>query len=908
MRAGRRIASFRFVPLHISRSLATLAAAALAGALAVALPAAAHAETAAAVRITEWMYNPVSSSGEYIEITNLGATPVDLAGWSFDDDSAAPGTVPLGGLGILAVGESAIITESADAVFRSEWGLDASVKILAGNTVNLGRADEINIFDGPDAVADLVDRLAYDDQSAIATVRGPRTQGVAGIPKTGAALGANDASQWQLSVVGDAEGSWASTPGDIGSPGRSRFADEGGSGGPAWASIRINEVSSDNGSTPVGDAIELHNTGAADVSIDGWLQTDSGAASGATTFSARLPDGTATTVVPAHGYVYFASTKGLGSGGDAVKLYLPDGANGTAGTLVDSVEYTAGEAGSDEGNDFGAGAFARCPDGTGGFVSVSGKSFGASNALPCQTPLTNPADVPTPTLPCQPEAPDAAAALPGTALPPTAWPGSPAVTIADAQCAWTTSTGPEGRDVSGLVFDPSDANVMYAVKNKSWVFRLVKQGGLWVPDTSNGWGAGKQIFFPGSTDSATNQPDTEGLTIGPDGALYVTTERNNQANDIPLNSILRFDPGQSGTQLVATDEWNLTAEFPELHAGNRTEANLGFEGVTFVPDAYLTANGFVDQSTGTTYAPGAYPSHGTGLYFAALENDGRLYAYALDSDHAFHRVAVVDTGMGHVMDVQFDAGTQRIWALCDNTCGVTTTVLKVSSTGTIVPEAAYSRPAGLPVNNLEGFALAPDSTCVDGTREVLWSDDGIYGDGPGSATEGHALYSGRIDCDLGLGDQGVPKGPDAWDRTKVYDTGDRVSFGGKVFEALWWTSGETPGTSSSGAWAEIATAADGTAIWTSSRIFTTGDTVVHQGRTFTALWWTRGQTPGGVGGPWSEIVAPTIPGGIPAWSAATVYNGGEKVTYQGRTYQAQWYSAGSAPSPTAQYGPWKLIG
>ena len=96
--------------------------------------------------------------------------------------------------------------------------LGAEVKILAGNTTNLGRADEINIFNGPDAVANLVDRLTYNDQGT-GTVKGPRTQGVAGIPMTEAALGANDASQWQLSVVGDVEGSRASTAGDIGSPG-----------------------------------------------------------------------------------------------------------------------------------------------------------------------------------------------------------------------------------------------------------------------------------------------------------------------------------------------------------------------------------------------------------------------------------------------------------------------------------------------------------------------------------------------------------------------------------------------------------------------------------------------------------------------------------------------------------------
>jgi len=736
--------------------------------------------------ITEWMYNPVNSSGEFIEITNLGDSPVSLAGWSFDDDSRTAGTVPLDGLGTLAAGESAIITESSAATFRGEWDLDAGVKILEGNTVGLGRADEINLFDG----TELADRLTYDDQGTGA-VKGPRTQGVSGVPKTEAALGANEAAQWRLSAVGDDEGSWASTGGDIGSPGTSRFAGDGGGDGddddPAdWTAVHINEVSSDNDDTPVGDAIELHNSGDADVSITGWLQIDSGAASGAKTFQAKLADGSDTTTIPAHGYVYFASTKGLGSGGDGVNLYLPDGPSGTAGTLVDSVTYTAGEAGSDEDHDFGAGSFARCPDGSGDFVSVSDKSFGASNAAACEAPLTNPGDGGGPTLECQPEAPEGTGVLPGGALTPTAWPGSDSVTVADQQCAWMTSTGPEGRDISGLVFDPSDSGVLYAVKNKSWVFRLVKSGGLWVPDTSNGWGAGKQIFFPGNSETSTNQPDTEGLTVGGDGALYITTERNNQANTVPLNSVLRFDPEQPGSQLVATEQWDLTADFPELHPGSKTEANLGFEGIAFVPDGYLTAHGFVDDSAGRTYRPADYPQHGGGLHFAALENDGKLYAYALGSDGSAHRVSVVDTGMGHVMDVLYDADHQRIWALCDNTCGVVSTVLKVSSDGSIVPEASYARPTSLPDVNIEGFALAPSSTCVDGTKEAVWSDDGLWAGGPGSEGYGHALYSGRVDCDLGLGEQGVPA-PAGPQEPGDQDTKDKI----RVLPDATFTVGET---------------------------------------------------------------------------------------------------------------------
>ena len=108
--------------------------------------------------------------------------------------------------------------------------------------------------------------------------------------------------------------------------------------------------------------------------------------------------------------------------------------------------------------------------------------------------------------------------------------------------------------------------------------------------------------------------------------------------------------------------------------------------------------------------------------------------------------------MGHVMDVQFDADLERIWTLCDNTCSVSSTLLKVDATGTIVPDVVYARPAGLPNMNIEGFAIAPDSTCVDGVKEAIWADDGIAAPG----NEGHALFSGTFPCGLELGDQGAP--------------------------------------------------------------------------------------------------------------------------------------------------------
>ena len=244
-----------------------------------------------------------------------------------------------------------------------------------------------------------------------------------------------------------------------------------------------------------------------------------------------------------------------------------------------------------------------------------------------------------------------------------------------------------------------------------------------------------------------DQPDSEGLTVGPDGALYVTTERNNAHNTIPLNSILRFDPTTSATQLVPTDQWNLTAEFPELHAGNKDKANLGFEGVTFVPDSYLSGNGFVDQSTGKTYKPIDYPQHGSGLYFAALENDGKLYAYALNADHS-STASPWSTPAWATSWTCSSTSTPSGSGRCATTpAGSPRPCSRSSSTGSIVPDVLYSKPASrLPNVNIEGFALAPDSTCVDGTKEVVWSDDGIYGAGH----EGHALYSGTFPCGLDL--------------------------------------------------------------------------------------------------------------------------------------------------------------
>jgi len=474
-----------------------------------------------------------------------------------------------------------------------------------------------------------------------------------------------------------------------------------------WQDVKINEVDSDT------DTVELVNTGANPVDVSAWKATDSDPSHTATTITPSAA------TVPAGGFVTFHSPFGLGAGGDAVDLFLADGT-----TAVDSVTWTADEA--------EPGSYARCPaDGTGAFLHVTASSFGSSNATACQTPyLATPSGG---TVPCDTEAPTGTGpAIAGG----TAWPGSQDAHVSDTRCAFVTTRS--GQDVSGLVFDPSDPDVLWAAKNKSHVYKLVKQNGLWVPDTTDDWGAGKETVFA----DGTGQPDSEAITVGGDGAIYMTTERDNADKNVPRDTVLRFDQDSNptGATLTPTAEWDFTAA--ELGLDPATDANLGFEGITYVPDSALVADGFVDQSTHAAYDPAGYAGHGSGLYFLAVEKTAHILAYALSTGGAVHRVADIATGMPAIAETQWDADSNALWAIADNTSSGSTELLRVDASGAFAVDKVYDRPTGLPDDNLEGFAIAPSSTCVNGQKEVVRSDDGNNG--------GHSLWSGTIDCDLGL--------------------------------------------------------------------------------------------------------------------------------------------------------------
>lgn len=169
--------------------------------------------------ISEWMYS--GADGEFIEFTNIGPEPVDMTGWTFEDDNGPGGLYPfdLSAFGAVQPGESVVLTEAIEIVFRLAWGLDPAVKVIGllgddASSKNIGRNDVIHLIDGSSQV---IDSLAYGDTDFPGT---PRSQNQSvNIPATDYGFTVAQTT-WELATVGDAFGSWQSSGGDIGSPGQ----------------------------------------------------------------------------------------------------------------------------------------------------------------------------------------------------------------------------------------------------------------------------------------------------------------------------------------------------------------------------------------------------------------------------------------------------------------------------------------------------------------------------------------------------------------------------------------------------------------------------------------------------------------------------------------------------------------
>jgi hypothetical protein len=104
--------------------------------------------------VSPWSSGDSPYAADWFELTNKGASAIDLAGWKVDDGSnALASAIALTGVSSIAPGESALFLEGHApkvAAFSAFWSLAAGVQVGTYNGSGIGLStdgDAVNLFD-----------------------------------------------------------------------------------------------------------------------------------------------------------------------------------------------------------------------------------------------------------------------------------------------------------------------------------------------------------------------------------------------------------------------------------------------------------------------------------------------------------------------------------------------------------------------------------------------------------------------------------------------------------------------------------------------------------------------------------------------------------------------------------------
>jgi hypothetical protein len=897
----------------------------------------------AQIRITEVAYGGkiagADGDGEYVELTNVGTAAQDFAGWTYTGKAGA-GTLPLDGFGTVAAGESVIITDVTPQQFRADWGTPASLRIIDdkanGLSVTLDKGpDTPTVYDGTGAVVDSVSYAAgfFPGKGSSAWVDAAHLGAKAGT------------AGWTLSSAGDAEGSWTSATGSIGSPGSTTLVAKA-------PRIRITEVAYGGKIAAAegdGEYVELTNVGNAPQDFTGWTYTGKtgagtlpldGFGTVAAGESVIITDVTpdefrADWAAPASLKIVDDKANGLSvtldKGPDTPTVY-----DGT-GAVADSVAYQAGffpGKGSSAWVDaahLGAKAgttgwtLSSAGDAEGSRTSATG-SIGSPGSFTAASSGASSGgagggDTSTGTSADKWRSPTSSGI---TAQP---WPGPQSVKTADNMDF--------GQNLSALFYVAGatpDQDYMWGVENgdsgaplntgESSLFKLVRDAnGSWGP--AAGWEKGIKLHYS----DGSGQPDTEGVTaVG--GKVFISTERDNLNSAVSRVSILEFDPTTvADGALDAVAQWELEPDLGPGTDANLTspDANLGAEAVAFVPDGYLVAHGFRTDA-GALYDPAQYGEHDGGVFFAGLEKNGNLYGYVLGAGGVITRVSTFSSGFNTIMDAAWDPSQDALWLDCDNGCLGQTSIVKLDTTpgdphqGHFQAVAIYDRPTGGPNVNNEGFTVQPASECdtATNTRTVWWADDGD--------DAGHAIRSATAPCStpiagqvgatvaISYAQQGTST-PATLNGSGAYTTPITVSFACADVDAVLQQACPASfdvTTSRDAATAAVLTDTLGNVYrvdvpaiaidlpWDRTTLYGAGDRVSFLGVSWVASRDVSGEAPG-KGNGWVQV-----PGsGYALWTTSGKYVTGDRVTYQGQIWEASRDVNGETPGKGKF---WSLVG
>jgi len=278
------------------------------------------------LRITEIMYNPVGGDAyEYLEVQNVGALPLDVDGFSFQNLTY---TFPEGTT--IQPGAVLVLANNANpGLFAIRYPSVSVFGYFAGNLANGG--ERIAILDDN---LQTITAVHYDDEN--------------GWPTT------PDGGGFSLEIIdprGDpnAPANWRASSAVNGTPGLPPVA-------PAPSSVVLNEIAADNnGSVTNGgvfpDWIELRNIGGTPTNVAGWSLTDD---SDARQFVVPV-----NTIIPAGGFLVVwcdSATNapglhtgfGLGRNGETISLFNANTSRVDAVTFgLQLTDKTVGRIGGD---------------------------------------------------------------------------------------------------------------------------------------------------------------------------------------------------------------------------------------------------------------------------------------------------------------------------------------------------------------------------------------------------------------------------------------------------------------------------------------------------------------------------------------------------------------------------------
>lgn len=303
------------------------------------------------------------------------------------------------------------------------------------------------------------------------------------------------------------------------------------------------------------------------------------------------------------------------------------------------------------------------------------------------------------------------------------WPGKGEIFVYDQNPMFL-------EDSSGLDFYNGQ---LYAADNgtgRFWILDVKKDGSM---TFAEGFEYGKRVRFQKDAENpAAAGPDAEGISVDENGMVYIASERDNGAKDVNYNTILMVNPKTEGEDLTAMMEWDLTESLPQV------AANMGIEAVEWVSAANVNGKLF-DQNTNAPFDVANYPdATADGVFFVALEANGHVYAYVLNSDGTSIQIADIDAKLGGAMALDYDTYEKVLWVAADN--GYQNRSAKLTWNGTAdVDVVLVKAPSGLDINaNNEGFAIAEYTYTKDGERPVYRFRDGVNKE---------ALMVGSLACD-----------------------------------------------------------------------------------------------------------------------------------------------------------------